>query len=260
MDNIPTWLVELKISGPIAITRTINLHEPKGFELKNPFYSDIEILNHRNFIGISVTAYATSIDFARKAALLFVGQMVDVLTFRFNLPFILSEKEGFIRHEYITKRILHDEDFQEAFKESRLLAFSNPDFLRALGWYRKAMVTEDPFDKFLSFWNSIEIVAGKYHTSNDRTKLGIKNQIWQCFESLWDGCQEWPVEETWIDKANETRKNIVHGTAAINVVEIEKIIKELDEINRIAHFFLDEWRQKKLNPEIPQELKHMFGY
>jgi hypothetical protein len=55
--------------------------------------------------------------------------------------------------------------------------------LRGLGWYRKGLYTEDPFDKFLAFWNAIEIVAAYYQSEfvpsidRERAKKGSKSQI-----------------------------------------------------------------------------------
>jgi hypothetical protein len=82
--------------------------------------------------------------------------------------------------------------------------------LRGLGWYRKGLYTEDPFDKFLAFWNAIEIVAAAYYQSEfvpsidrERAKKGSKSQIWECFKALWGPCEQWPNiagDDKWFDE------------------------------------------------------------
>jgi hypothetical protein len=67
---------------------------------------------------------------------------------------------------------------------------TEPPFLRSLSWYQKGLYTEDPLDKFLSFWIAIEIAAKRSYRSvpsidQEQAKTGTKSQIRECFKVLW---------------------------------------------------------------------------
>jgi hypothetical protein len=268
MLDIPTWEVTLFVYGPIATKRLIQLNEPKGFELGNdPFYSDIKIERSSSGIKAEVSAYASTEELAYKAALLFFGQMLDVLALKINLPLYLSlydRKISLKEEAYKTRRIVTREEWRTAFREARLLALSETTYLRALGWYRKGLHTEDPFDKFLAFWNSIEIVTNKYHPPIPSDKAtGSKSKIWESFKKLWGDCKNWPVipgQTKWIDDNNEIRNKIAHGTQPIDIETIDEVIKMLDDIQKVAYEFIVGWRENELEPQIPRGLEKMFGY
>ena len=96
--------------------------------------------------------------------------MIDVLTFNINESMQIDLTNNIIipRFEGRVKLILEPQDFIDAFKEARLLSLTEEIFLKALSWYRKGKYTQDPFDKFLAFWNSIETVAGYYNPNKER--------------------------------------------------------------------------------------------
>ncbi len=198
---------------------------------------------------MSVTAFASNPDFARKAALLFIGQMLDTLSLRINLPLFLNFTENITPRKYNEniKRIIEKQEWLKAFKEARLLNEHELTFLRALGWYRKGLHTEDPYDKFLAYWNSIEITAAKYHPRTNRTKSGTKNQIWECFNTLWGECANWPIiscNTNWIDENNDIRKGIAHGVTPITVEHVIEIIEKLEQLEQISYRFLSGWRER----------------
>lgn len=266
MLKISVWEVNLYAFGPITIANHLKLNEPKGFRLQSPFYSDIEIRRTNFGIEAIVTAYASNEQLAYKAALLFFGQMLDTLAFQIDQSIYLSlfgQKHNFSQ-SYITRRQIEREEWQSAFREARLLALTETTFLRALGWYRKGLYTEDPFDKFLAFWNSIEIVTCKYHPPIPQDKpAGSKSQMWESFKELWGDCEKWPVisgQDKWIDNNNETRQEIAHGTKPVEIESIENVLNKIDNIRQVAHTFLSGWRETKLNPKISPELEEKFGY
>ena len=266
MTNTPIWEVTLFVSGPITVTQRLNLNEPKGFRLQDPFYSDIAIERVNFGIEATVTAYASTKQLAYKAALLFFGQMLDALAIQVDQPVYLSlyKRRSNFDEVYNTRRRIEREEWRNAFREARLLALSETTFLRALSWYRKGLYTEDPFDKFLAFWNSIEIVAGKYHPPipEDRSN-GSKSQIWESFKALWGECEKWPViggNTDWIDNNFDIRTEIAHGTKPIEIEAVEAVLDKLDTIKQVAYVFLKEWREIKLNPQIPSELQDLFLY
>lgn len=268
MLEIPVWEVTLFVYGSITVEKILRLSELKGFRLEDPFYSDIEIRRNRSASGIeaTVTAYAPSENLAREAAILFFGQMLDALAIKIKQPLYLnfSDSQSSSRKVHDTLRRVRKEEWKEAFKEARLLALTETTFLRALGWYRKGLYTEDPFDKFLAFWNSIEIVAGKYYRLISETQIdGSKDQMKACFRALWGECENWPIiagEHTWIRDNYEIRKTIAHGTQPVTIETVKEVTQKINSIEKVANQFLLEWRSQKLNPQVPPQLRDMFEY
>jgi hypothetical protein len=202
---------------------------------------------------------------ARKVTLVFIGSMLDALALQLNLPLYLSyvPSQGFRGNTYNEKRILTDQDWHNAFYEARLLSLAEPTFLRALGWYRKGLYTDDVLDSFLAYWNAIEIVGGKYHPDTEEAKKGSKSQIWECFKRIWGECDKWPVipgQDGWIDINYDNRIAIAHGTQAITLDFIEQTIMKIPIICEVSYQFLETWRKKELNPQVPPDLKHQLGY
>ena len=181
-----TYNVELIVFGPITVGRTVDFNTDKELDLGNVFRSDITIKQHSQGIKISSTVLTIDQDRAYKVALLFIGKMLDVLSIKTNIALFVTAND--IRKSAdrrSVKAVIDGAEFRQCFEVSRSLNLQETTFLRALNWYRKGLYTEDPFDKFLALWNSINVVAAKYHTPNGRTQSGIINQIWNCFETLW---------------------------------------------------------------------------
>src|SRR5207248_2898461 len=125
----------------------------------------------------------------------------------------------------------------------------------SLGWYRKGLYTDDPFDKFLAFWNAIEIVAARYYRDcpsidQERAKKGIKNQVWGCFMELWGPCERWPYingDTKWIDESYRIRTDVAHGIGSVNIKQVAHVASRIDLIRQVAHRFLLDWRAKNAN-------------
>jgi hypothetical protein len=249
---MPIWEVDLFIDGSIAVKDHMNLNVAKGFRFGNQFYSDVDLRRSASGVSATVTAHADSKTLARKAALFFFGQMLDVLAIQTNQPLYISLIEGqpirLARHS--VRRLVDQEEWLSAFNEARSLATNEPTFLRAMGWHRKGLYTEDPFDKFLAFWNSIEIVAAKYHPKTEAAQGGTKNQTAECFRILWGNRSDWPfiaADDHWIRNTYETRKNIAHGVASINIEQVEMVLGRLKTIEKVSRQFLTDWRSHQLN-------------
>ena len=246
-----TYNVELIIFGPITIGRTIDFNTYKELDLGNVFRSDITIKQHSQGIKVSSTVWTADQDRAYKVALLFIGKMLDVLSIKTNTPlFVTNNDIRNIADKNSVKAVIDEAEFRHCFELSRSLNLQETTLLRALNWYRKGLYTEDPFDKFLAFWNSINVVAARYHTPNDRTRLGIINQIWNCFETLWgndlNNWQNINGDDRWINDNNEIRNNIAHGVIPVEVNYVENVITRLDNVQRIAYRFLTQWADTQL--------------
>jgi hypothetical protein len=256
MDDTPIWVVVLYVDGPVTVHRRFQTTQQKGFRLEDPFYSDIEISGQPSGLRATVTVRAPDKLLAYKAAVFFFGHMIDALTLRINQPMSLSltERERGYSQRHDVRRVIEPDQLEHAFTEAYTLARGSPSFLRSLGWYRKGLTTEDPLDKFLAFWNAIEIVASKYFRyvpsiDQERAKNGSKNQVWACFDALWGPCGGWPVipgQTRWIDESYSVRLDVAHGVAFINIHKISEVAERLPVMEDICYRFLRGWHERFL--------------
>jgi len=264
--SMPIWEVDLFVEGPVSVRNRIRMEQQKGFRVHDPFYSDI-LIEPRPTTGFraTITARANDRDAALQAAVVFFGQMLDALTFAVNQPMAVSlgERDRGPRQRHDVRRVLEQLEIENAFTEAQFLRSGSPSFLRGLGWYRKGMFTEDPFDAYLALWNAIELVASRYYRyvptiDHERAKHGSKSQIWECFKALWGECDEWPIitgNRNWIDASYDIRNDVAHGRKDVTVEHVAHVANELSEIANVAHRFLADWRDRflELDRHAPRE-------
>ncbi|RCW60163.1 MULTISPECIES: methylamine utilization protein MauJ [Halanaerobium] len=258
MPDLPRWKVNLSVYGPIYIKNKFVLRHRKDISHEEPLYSDIEIYNRNNGVDVVVTAFAKNKHSAQKAALFFFGHAVDVLSFKINLPIKLEYSKNKSLTNHNLRREITKVEWNKAFKDSRLLFFKQPVFLRAIGWYRKALYTEEVTDKFLSFYNSLEIISNKYHPEYERKEKGSKSHMWETFKKIWGDCSQWPIiadDKDWIDENYEIRKNIAHGVKEINVEFINEVDNRLEEIRKVSYRLINDWWEEKLDLEISPDIR-----
>lgn len=253
---MPKWEVELYIFGPVTIKGQIALHEPKGSNPDDLFYSDISLRSNPTGVTINLTARADNEKLARRVSQYYVGHTLDVLTLSVRQPLYLSlfDRQPIRPATQHVRRIVERDEWHNAFESARDLNEKSTTFLRALSWYRKGLYTEDPFDKFLAFWNSIESVANKNHPKGtcldkDNKDKGSKCHIWECFKLIWGECNMWPVitgEIKWIDDNYSIRKDIAHGVMPVNIRRVEEVLNKLETIEEVAYKFLTDWKTHKV--------------
>jgi len=256
MEIVPVWEVILYVDGPVTVKSRIQTTRQNGFHPVHPFYSDVQIETVPSGLKARLTARAQSDKLAYKAGVYFFGQMLDVLTLRIKQPMYLSLIQGSKpRHmDHDVRRILDMHDFNDAFQDAHELAVHNHQFLRSLGWFRKGLTADDPLDKFLAFWNSIEIVASSYYRfveeiDQERASNGSKSQIWECFKLMWGDCNDWPIiagQRTWVDDNYTVRKDIAHGVAFVNIQDVENVAERLPDIEEVSYQFLLDWKAQIL--------------
>jgi len=260
-DNTPIWEVDISVIAPVSIRNEFRFNARKELEHPDPFYSEIQIRENENGFMATITAFAPNPKLAEKAAILFFGRMLDCLSLQLNLPLQLDlSRNVFIPRNIDTvRRRVDRNDFREAFQESRLLSLTETTFLRSLGWFRKGKYTQDPFDKFLAFWNSIETVASKYNPNKENCKKkGSICHIWESFKTVWGECENWQFiegQKKWIDICNKHRKNIAHGIIPIEVDYVEVVVERMEELENVAHKFLINWRENQLDTKITTEVR-----
>jgi hypothetical protein len=261
MADTAIWEVILYVDGPVTVRRRVLTTQQKGFRVDDPFYSDIEIQSVPSGVRATVTARAPNQTVAYKAAVFFFGRMLDALTLTINRPMYLSltERERTRAERHDVRRVVEPGEIENAFYEAHHLGRTNPSFLRSLGWYRKGLMTDDPLDKFLAFWNAIEVVAAEYYhcvpaIDKQRAKNDSKSQVWECFKALWGGCEEWPVISgltEWIDESYSVRVDVAHGVAFVDIYKVAEVADRLPAIEKVCYRFLRDWRDRFLNMERP---------
>jgi hypothetical protein len=242
------YSVELLVSGPVTVKRTIDFRTDKELDLGNIFRSDVSIKPHKQGFLISTTVYTADQDRAYKVALLFIGKMLDILAMRINSPLNVSLNE----YRQVTERntvraVIDREEFMFCFGLARDLNLNENILLRAFSWYRKGLYTEDPFDKFLALWNAISVIADGYCNDNERTRQGIINRIWDCFITLWGDCADWEYingNDRWVNNNNDVRNKIAHGGVTVDVQYVENVIGQLPIVQNVAYKFLNQWAER----------------
>lgn len=230
------WEIDFDVIGPISIEKNLRFRHEKGFDSQQ-FYSDIKITKSSLGFKATITAFADTIDIAEVVANVYFGSMRDVLSVNNDIPIQLHKNEGRLSaaRSFRSRRVLTEADINSAFKMARLFESEQPKLLRAIGWYSKGKLSNNTFDQFFSFWNVIEILGGHYHTPTDRTKDGVKNQIYQCFIEYFGEIKSWDLPEKWIYSMHAKRNQIFHGGEDINmeaINETSKMIPLLEETSR----------------------------
>lgn len=255
MPTIRTWEVTVKVFGSVSIKKPISFNTDKELNIGEIFRSDIELSPSNDGFDIKTTVRTNEQGTANKIALLFIGRMLDILSIKTDLPLFVSLSNGHIsKRQENVKAVIEKSEFQSAFELSRRINIENSTFHRGLSWYRKGLYTEDPFDKFLAFWNSIEIVANKYNPNPSQCQgkgKGNKCHIWECFKDIYgSNCNQWPIikgQNSWIDENYKVRTDIAHGIITIDIKSVEDVVNRLDIIKQVAYNFLVDWAQRKFH-------------
>ncbi|GGB61762.1 methylamine utilization protein MauJ [Fictibacillus barbaricus] len=238
MSNRKIWEVDFDVVGPISIKNNINFRQEKGFD-QHQFYSDIRLTKSSYGLRATITAYADNINIAETVAYVYFGRMRDVLSLENDIPILLYKHEGTSNNQrsYVSRRLLNKSDIITAFKMARKFEIDQPKLLRSIGWYSKGKIPQNTFDKFLAFWNVLEILGKEYHTETERTKgeNKTKNKIYQCFLDYFGEIEGWDLPEKWIDDMYEKRNEIVHGGEDTTIEAINatsKLIPLLEQTSR----------------------------
>lgn len=234
------WEVDFNVVGPIKLSNNIRFRQEKGFD-QQQFYSDIYLEPKRAGFSATITAYADSIDTAETVAYVYFGKMRDVLSMTNDIPIQLSGNEGFLNmnQSFKSRRILEKKDIIIAFKKARNFEIDHPKLLRAISWYSKGKLSFNTFDKFIAYWNVIEILSKEYHTPTNRTTRGIKNQIYQCFLDYFGDTPSWGIEENWLDEIYQKRNDIYHGGQDITLEEIKETSRVIPLLEKVSKRLID---------------------
>lgn len=227
------WEVDFKVSGNVTLSRNnIEIIQEKGFSI-DQFYSTIRFKRDPQGIQVCLTAYAENQNDAYIVANVYLERAINLLSVLIDLPLkVETENKKNVSTGRLVRRQLTQDDLQMAFRLSRQFEQDNPKVLRALSWYCKGNNSFNVLDRFTSYWTCIEILSAEYHTPTDRTRLGMKNQIYQCYIDYLD--ESYVID--WLDNANELRNNILHGGVEITY---DKIIEISNDSNIIKNHSKD---------------------
>ncbi|PKM51757.1 MAG: hypothetical protein CVV02_05700 [Firmicutes bacterium HGW-Firmicutes-7] len=236
MSGRRIWEVDLDVIGPITIQSNISFKSEKGFG-HHQFYSDIQLEDSQLGLKATITAYAETSEIAETVAYVYFGHMIDVLAFENNIAINLFARngQGNRNSKYLTRRRLEKADFIESFEIARRLEIEEPRLLRAIGWYTKGKNTENTFDRFLSYWNVIEILGKEYHTETTRTQNGAKNMIYQSFLDYFGTEYNWDFPQGWIDDMYQKRNEVVHGGQDNTVEAINNFSGLVPKLEEVSH-------------------------
>lgn len=237
------WEIELAISGPIKISSPMTLPVLKGEN--NPFMTPVRLRNAANGVSAWIVVRAYDLTGANDAAVYFVGLALDYLCLKIDLPLYLSLfRQEFRPHGENGRTLVTQNEWLEAFDLGRRYSMSLPYTSRAMSWYRKAMVSEDPMDKVIGFWSALEGVAATCHERNEDTKKGIINQVCNCFDYVWGKKDQWPVipnQPEVINQFHKLRNGISHGFIRVDVETIRELVNKLPLYKELTRTFLTTW-------------------
>lgn len=252
------WKVSLVISGAVVLQEAFNEKLKKVYQGNEPVISNVQIKNIKEGLSVTLDAWAFDREEADHVAIYFISEMLNVLTLRLkDIPLYLHSSNFKIQDsDERIKRVVVKSELLEDFGKGYRYGRERPTFTRALSWYRKGLISEDPIDRLLAFWLSLEVM-GTYAEKNEKTqdKHGrprTKNQILNCFDQMWGKVDRWeiiPGENKWMDRVHCLRNTIAHGGKAVDVDFIKDVNSCFPRLQKLAHAFLTSWEQKGYTKE-----------
>ena len=244
INNLKEWEVEMAVSGAITIKQPrMVLHVEKG--VSHPFLTTVTISKVPHGCRMTMIARAYTQETANDAAVYFLGQALDILCIKLNIPLYLSLfQPEFRSSDSHIRRLVSQEEWENAFIEGRRLGIDRRFISRAISWYRKGLISDDPIDKVIAYWSALEAVASNFYRPTNRTKLGVINQICDCFVQLWGPVPNWkviPGEPDIINQFHDFRNGFSHGFKSVDIDTIREVLVHLPRYESLVYTFLFDW-------------------
>jgi hypothetical protein len=261
-NELTEWEVELAISGAITLERSSLVLEVLKGELA-PFTTTATL--SRNSQGVRCILVARSYDEtnANDAAVYFVGQALDVLSLRFNTPLYLNLFHPEFRDSGShVKRRVSEFQWLQAFEKGREYSLYRHYFSRAISWYRKGLVSDDPIDKVIAFWSALESIGSNYFRESERTSNKVINQVCDCFDQLWGPVESWkviPNNPKVVNKFHEFRNGFSHGYMRVDIEIIRNVVNQLPVYQDLVHEFLIDWEREGRDIELQHRTDENFA-
>lgn len=235
MNRRNIWEIDFEMVGPITINREVSFNQEKGFDM-DQFYSEITLRKSSYGINATITAYANNAETAERVAYVYFGRMIDVLSLNNDVPIKLSIPTGnqIGRRSNPSRRVLEKSEIKIAFNMARKFEMEQPKLLRAISWYSKAILDQNTLDKFMAYWNVIEILGSEYHSPTERTDHGTINKIYQCFLEYFGEANQWNLPDRWINDTCNMRNKLAHGAEDFTIETIINYASEVPLLEQIA--------------------------
>ena len=249
------WEVSLALSGPVTLPRrSLDLNVIKG--VRRPYETQVTLTKASKGIEARVIVNDRSQSSANESAVFFVGQMLDVLCLHSDLPLFVSlDGPTFRSNDDHVKRIVSDDEWKEAFESGRTYGQQRPNLSRAISWYRKGRTSEDPIDRLLAIWLSMEVVAHQNSTVTvPRGRSEITARLLECMTTLWGGINSAPQLSITADRLEEMRRqrnDIAHGNINVDIETMQAVTEYLPDLQALAHAFLIGWEALTTNVRRP---------
>lgn len=246
MQVVSEWEVELAISGAITLGRkSFRLPVEKGEQ--DPFTTTVTISKADQGCHCKLIARAYTEENANDVTVYFVGQALDVLSLELDLPLYLNLFQPKFRSvSSHVRRVVTEEEWLEAFTRGRDFSINRRHFSRAIGWYRKGLVSDDPIDRLLAFWSALESIGSVYFRPTSRTENRIINQVCDCFDQIWGSVERWlviPNQPRVVNSFHDFRNGFSHGFKRVDINTVREVSKELPVFQELTHEFLLQWME-----------------
>jgi hypothetical protein len=193
----------------------------------------------------SIDVLFSSLEPADSAGEFLVNLMLDVASLKFATPFqFVRQADSFLSASgnWVSSgsAVILPEDLVQSWKIAFLFSPLEPILLRSIGWYRRGISSADPMLSFLGLWNSLEIAASTFCEKNEKTKRGIRNQLFQLMHDHLRkvGIQFFKPDTTemdeWIDQNYKIRLDIAHGLGSTDIQTSRRISNAIPKLRRIA--------------------------
>jgi len=225
------WSASVVIKGAISFSDRFCLN-------------DVELRSRSQDIVATCRVYANSSSNAQDIVIRKISDVLDIISFlsdqhmEIKGAVNLQSTGGGIADlpaSFSVRRILNEHDIQEIENYNQTLSDAQTtDYLRALSYYRKGLGSIDPFDKFVSFWQTIEIVINKVSGRG-----GIRNKAETFFNHI---PMLLPPE---FEVYREMRNNIVHGSKSRDIDQIRNVSGNIEGIKKLATLVLQKAKENR---------------
>lgn len=210
------WLVKLNIEASILLERTANI-------------GDVKFRRTRKGLEATVTVSERDKSSAKNVAIRTVSDVLNILAFISDTPAKLlgvekATESSAGRYSPVTLRVVTEREIKTC---NELEQREDTLLLRALGWYRKGNNEIDPFDAFLAYWTSIEIISSSRDGSSIPEK--VKNFATDFLIQ---------INDHEIDDLYGTRNRITHGGKSHDIEQIEYVANKISTMKKLARDFL----------------------
>ncbi len=209
------WLVRMRVEGAVNIGKRISL-------------SDVEFIQHRKWIEATAKISETNSDAAEKVALRKASDLLNILSFISDCSIKLTGVESTDSSDSRFPATIRIIDVNDTQRWRNVEKSGDYGLLSALGYYRKGLNELDPFDAFLAFWTSMEIICSDYGGK------GIAEKI-----VAFARAHSVSVDMIEVNDLKGTRNRIAHGGKRYDIEQIKYVAGKIPRMRSLARQMLE---------------------